>query len=225
MKKKNLKEDIFSKDYSPSSVITKAKNADYSDIVRWLKILLPTIAAFLCGLLILIPRIEEETNKISLSIAVPKFGEVEKLRMANPNFVGNDKKNNVFNIIAKEAIETKAGSKIMELIDPKANIPTSPDNWYEIDSDKGFYHQTENKIELVDGVTIFSSNGISVETEIASFDFNKEYASGDKKIHAQGEFGTIDASEFEFFMDKNIFVFKKDAKMVVYEDEIKRDKK
>ncbi len=224
MKKKQIENVAFSKKYEPYSIIEKTKNADYSDIVRWLKILLPVVAALLCGLLIIMPKLKDETAKFSLSIATPKFGNAEKLRMLNPNFVGNDSKNNVFNVRALEAIEIKAGSNIMELIEPKSNIPMDEKNWYSVDAKKGFFDQNNNIVDLINEVTIFSNEGTSLETESAKFDFAKEYAKGDNKVHVQGDFGVIDSNRFEFFMDKNIFIFRDKARMIIFEEGLNKDK-
>ena len=66
-------------------------------IMRWVKLVLPCLAALLIGLLIIIPHLQNDDSRFDMDITRPKKGELEKLHMEQTVFYITDAENKVNN--------------------------------------------------------------------------------------------------------------------------------
>ena len=87
-------------------------------IMRWVKLVLPCLAALLIGLLIIIPHLQNDDSRFDMDITRPKKGELEKLHMEQTVFYITDAENKVNNFNADKIDETEPGSKLLKLINP-----------------------------------------------------------------------------------------------------------
>ena len=76
-------------------------------IMRWVKLLLPSLAALLTGLLIVIPSLQNNIDDLAQDITRPRKGELEKLHMENTVFYITDADNKVNNFTADNIDETE----------------------------------------------------------------------------------------------------------------------
>ena len=90
----------------------------HTRFVRIAKLLLPSAAAVLIGLLLVFPSLKKDIRDFKLDITRPKQGELEKLHVENTVFYITDKNNRVNNFIAERIDETEPGSKLIKLIKP-----------------------------------------------------------------------------------------------------------
>lgn len=86
--------------------------------MRWIKLALPSLAALLIGLLIVLPGLQTDDDRFELDVTRPKKGELEKLHMENTVFYITDADNQVNNFNADKIDETEPGSKLIKLINP-----------------------------------------------------------------------------------------------------------
>ena len=71
------------KDLRPAAETMLTRRAK---IMRWIKLALPSLAALLIGLLIVLPGLQTDDDRFELDVTRPKKGELEKLHMANRGF-------------------------------------------------------------------------------------------------------------------------------------------
>src|SRR5574344_1700828 len=101
----------------------------HSHYVRTAKLILPSLAALLIGILLIIPSLKKDLRDFRLDITRPKKGELEKLHVENTVFYITDSNNSVNNFVAKNIDETAPVSKLVLLEKPEGIIPSSETIW------------------------------------------------------------------------------------------------
>ena len=196
----------------------------HTRLIRLAKLFLPGAAALLISLLLIFPNLRQQSYDIKLDITRPKRGELEKLNMENTNFYITDKNNRVTNLTATNIDETAPGSKLIKLNQPEGIIPSSDTAWINIKSPTGFFNQTENILKLTDGVEMFYSDGMSVNTFEAEFNFTTSVGSGRSHVSGQGVFGDIEAEGFELYNQTGVLAFIGPADLKIREESFNSEK-
>ena len=189
--------------------------------IRRAKLLLPSIAAALIGLLIAFPSLQQSNRDFSIDITRPKKGELEKLHMENTIFYITDKDNKVNNFTAQNIDETEPGSKLVQLTNPEGTLPGSKGTWLNIKAPIGFFDQNTNILRLEQNVELFYSDGMDARTEIMSYDFNKKEGFGDKPVQAQGVVGNLMSEGFNFYTENSLLVFTGKTYINIREESLK----
>lgn len=190
-------------------------------MVRHAKLLLPSIAAVLIGLLVVFPMIQKDQKEFLLDITRPKKGELEKLHVEKTVFNITDKNNKVNNLTADNIDETSPGSKLIKLTNPDGVLPVSLADWINIKSPTGYFNQNTNILTLVDNVDIFYSPGMNIEVPEITFDFNLSKAYSNKPVKAQGYIGDLDSQGFELYNNTGIIIFTGKTHIKIKEDRLK----
>lgn len=196
----------------------------HTRLIRLAKLFLPGAAALLISLLLIFPNLRQQSYDIKLDITRPKRGELEKLHMENTTFYITDKNNRVTNLTATNIDETAPGSKLIKLNQPESIIPSSDTAWINIKSSTGFFNQTENILKLTDGVEMFYSDGMSVNTFEAEFNFTTSVGSGRSHVSGQGVFGDIEAEGFELYNQTGVLAFIGPADLKIREESFNSEK-
>ena len=193
----------------------------HSRIVHWAKLLLPSIAAVLIGTLLIYPSLKTDTKDFKLDITRPKKGELEKLHVENTVLYVTDKNNRINNFVAKNIDETAPGSKLVKLTSPEGMLPVNDTDWANIKAPTGYFDQNQNTMSLTDNVEIFYSEGMSLQTPDATFDFNSSKGFGKNGVTADGYFGSLKADGFEFSTQDDILVFTGHSDITIKEESLK----
>ena len=175
-------------------------------VLRWAKLLMPSLAAVLIALLLLFPSLKDNDVVNSLDVTLPKKGELEKLHMEQTEFSITDKDNKISTFFADQVDETKAGSKLLKIINPEGNIPAGDNRFVNIDSDIGYYNQETQVIELEENVVAVYDEGTTAETEYARYDFKANYGNGNQQVYAYGAWGKLWAEGFKYYQEKELIV-------------------
>lgn len=199
----------------------KQEMSRHTQIIRLTKLLLPSIAALLIGLLIIFPSLKETNDEFSIDITIPKKGELEKLHMENTTFYITDKDNKVNNFTAQNVDETAPGSKLIKLTNPDGVLPMKDAAWINIKSPVGYYNQNTNVLTLQNDVDMFYSDGMTGKTEEMTFDFNADKGWGNKEVTSEGIFGSLRSQGFEFYSKKNLLIFTGKTYITVEEESLK----
>lgn len=199
----------------------KSELSRHTRIIRLIKLLLPSIAALLIGLLIIFPSLKETNDEFSIDITIPKKGELEKLHMENTTFYITDKDNKVNNFTAKNVDETAPGSKLIKLTNPDGVLPLNNGGWINIKSPIGYFNQNTNVLTLQNNVDMFYSDGMTGKTEEMTFDFNADKGWSNKEVTSEGVFGTLQSQGFEFYSKKNLLIFTGKTYITVEEESLK----
>lgn len=195
----------------------------HTRVVRLAKLLLPSLAAILLGLLLLFPSIHKDTRDFRLDITRPKKGELEKLHVEDTVFYITDKNNKVNNFIAENIDETEPGSKLIKLTYPEGMLPLNDNAWNTVKAPVGYFNQNTNILRLDDNVELFYSEGMSIHTTEAFFDFSQSKGYGSKPVKARGIFGDLDSEGFEFSTSDDILVFTGHCDITVKEESFKKE--
>lgn len=186
--------------------------------MRITKLALPSFAALLIGLLIIIPQLKKNMTDIAASAISPQKGELEKFHMENGVFYITDYKNMVNNFKADLLDETEPGSKIIKMTNPRGRVPTTQTEDVTIIAPIGFYDQNTKLLTLQQGVSLKYSAGVTTDTEELFFDFNQGKAYGVKPIVTQSETAKITAQGFEYYKDKNLLVYTGKSHVTIQEN-------
>lgn len=171
------------------------------------KLALPSLAALLIGVLILLPQFNKDINDMTSGLITPRKGELEKFHMENSIFYITDNKNMVNNFNADTLDETAPGSKIIKMINPKGTIPTAQKDEVIIQSPIGYYDQNNKLLTLQSGVNLDYSTGLTTTTEEMFFDFNISKAYGVKTINSKSDSIEVNAEGFEYYKNKNLLIY------------------
>lgn len=205
----------------PSVAGEKNDVTRHTQIIRMTKLLLPSIAALLVGLLILFPSLKQTNDEFAIDITYPKKGELEKLHMENTIFYITDKDNKVNNFTADKVDETEPGSKLVKLTNPDGVLPSANETWINIKSPIGFYNQDTSVLNLIEDVNVFYSDGMTAQSEEVNFDFKANKGYGNKPITATGTFGDLQSQGFEFYSNDGLLIFTGKTYITVEEDSLK----
>lgn len=199
------------------------KNTDkHSSKVKRAKLVLPSIAAVLIGVLLAYPSIKKDGKEFEINITLPKKGELEKLHVENTVFYITDKDNKVNNFVASNIDETSPGSKLIKLSNPEGILPLDGSKWVNIKAPSGLFNQNTNLLELQQNVEIFYSEGMNLSTSSAFFDFNTSKGYGTEKVTGNGFMGAITSEGFEFLAKKHILIFNGHTNININEESFKK---
>lgn len=193
----------------------------HTRFVRMAKLLLPSTAAVLLGVLLVFPALRKDVRDFQLDITRPKQGELEKLHVEDTVFYITDKKNKVNNFIADRIDETEPGSKLIKLIKPEGLLPLSETNWANIKAPIGYFDQNKNLLHLLEDVELFYSEGMTANTTEAYYDFNTGKGYGNAKVTAGGYFGDLLADGFKFDSNNDILIFTGHNDITIKEESFK----
>lgn len=179
---------------------------------RVFKLSLPCVAAALLGLMIVMPNIRKSVD-LQDSITLPRKNEMEKLHIEQTVFSSTDNKNRINKLLADNVEETVAGSKIMDIANPRAAIPTDS-GFVNISSQKGSFNQNDNILNLKNNVKAVVDGSTVITTSLVYYDFNNEKGWGDERVEAKGEWGTLEAKAFTFDKKTELLTLKGYNKIV-----------
>lgn len=213
--------DAFFEDTNSPKRKKVSEVARHTKLVRMSKLLLPAIAAMIIGLLLIIPHLKDIAQDIAFDITKPKLGELEKLHVENTTFYITDAENQISNFYTSGIDETLPGSKLIKLDKPEGTVRTKNNNWIKLKSKIGFYNQTANSLNLEEKTKVSFSQGMDVETESLTYDFDKSYGHTNSPINGSGTLGEIKSEGLEFFEKTGVIIFKGKTFIKINEENIK----
>ena len=183
--------------------------------LRTIKLVMPSVAAIIIGFIVVFPSLKNETNIVKHDITVPKEGELEKLHIEKTVFSITDKDNQVSTITADSIDETEPKSKLIKIKNPKGTLPASKKgDVIDFVAKTGYYNQNDAHIRVQNNVKAVYTDGSTVLTQSAEFDFNKHLGSGKDDIYAQGTWGKLWAQGFEYYQKDEILILLGSSKII-----------
>ena len=218
---KNL-DNYFNATSEQPSGKNKQELNQHSRFVKTAKVALPSLAAVLIAVLLVFPSLKKDTRDFSLDITRPKRGALEKLHVENTTFYITDKDNKVNNFVAQNIDEPAPGSKLVKLTKPEGLLPMDDNRWVNVKSPQGMFNQTNNLLELQQSVEMFYSEGMTITTEQAFFDFNASKGYGKSPVKGDGFMGSINSQGFEFLAKEHILIFTGHTNITIKEESLKK---
>lgn len=168
----------------------------YSRFVGLMKIVLPSLAVVLLGLVLAWPRLKSTEDRFQLGFSALSPSSVESLSMVNARFFGINSRNQPFTVTADVATEDDPGSGIIVLDQPKADFLTPKGEGVYLEARRGSYYQKQQMLDLEGEVSVFHDNGYELHTEKARLDLKSSTAEGNVPVTGQGPQGRIDGQGF-----------------------------
>lgn len=172
------------RNYVPSS---------YGRVVMLLKIALPAIAIVLTAAVVAWPFLEDRSAAEQTARVLVESGDLDAMRMLNPNYAGLDEKSQPFTVTATEMHKPSPDSPHIDLIQPKADLLMANGTWAYVTADNGRYDQVSQLLELQGNVNFFQDEGYELRTAGATFDLVGGSAYGFDPVEGQGPFGVLHA--------------------------------
>ena len=182
------------------------KSGSYSRFVWAMRVVLPSVALVLLGLILVWPQLSIKEEGFSLGFSSVSTDRLDALSMINARYFGTDESNQPFTVTADTATEEDPGLTLVRLDNPKADIALKDGTWLVLSSNLGFYQQKANTLDLVGEVNLFHDGGYEIGTGAATVELKKGLAGGDEPVVGHGPFGELHADGFRL-IDKGKRIF------------------
>ncbi len=104
--------------------------------------------------------------------------------LRKPTFIGIDKKNQPFKVMAKKATRLKQEPNIFNLEKPTGEINTGNEKFF-LSGDKGIFNKNVEQLEVKGNVKFNDGEEMTFTTSEMYFDFKKEILSGNKRVNGK----------------------------------------
>ena len=188
----------------------------YGSFVRFLKLVLPSVAALLVILIAVWPQMNPSNSQLALGFASISQQELDNLSMINARYTGIDGRNQPFAVIADVATEVSPESDLIELETPKADITLEDGTWLALTATAGTFHRENQVIQLKGEVNLFHDAGYEFRTRSARIDLQNGTAYGVDPVFGHGPFGTVKSLGFYVLDQGQRVVFTGKSRLVLY---------
>lgn len=162
----------------------------HSRRVRLLKILLPAGAI---GVALVIVGVTWVQSRLlgPLDVKTVLFSK-DGLTMVEPHLSGHAK-GRAYDVSAQRAFQNIQNPKIISLEGIDGRIEMADGSWTKIESTKGLYDGTRERLTLDGAVTVTTSTGWQAKSEHADVDLVNGHVASDRAIRIAGRTGWIEA--------------------------------
>jgi lipopolysaccharide export system protein LptC len=179
----------------------------HSRVVAWLKWLLPMLAAALLLIVGAWPQLRSSFDKLGQDLPRIDLREARDLRMASPRFVGLDRENRPYTVIADVGRQSPEKDDLVTLEAPKADMTLSSGAWVALHAMTGLYRGQTQRLDLFGEVSLFHDNGMTFVSDSAEVDLAAGTAEGNEKVNGHGPAGEIESEGFRILDKGNVIVF------------------
>jgi lipopolysaccharide export system protein LptC len=202
---------------APQGEHNRTYSETYSRVISRLRLVLPIIAFAIIAALLSWPSMDknalilEPEQRDSLST-------VRKNELTNPRFESVDSKNQPYTIIAERAAQDDSNADMIILSAPVADMQLQSGNWIALRAATGFYHQTEQTMDLREDVHLYHDAGYEMTMAQLGIDMRESIAETQSAVRGHGPAGTLDAENGLHLDNKSsILTFHGPAKLVLKE--------
>lgn len=187
----------------------------YSRFVGLMRFLLPTIALFMLGLVVLWPQIVGGIGTIMPMLASEKFDGAEAMLMQKPRYVGETEAREPYEVIASTAVvDPEAPDKILlDGLDARLERGGAAD--VRLLASNGIYDRTKRQLDLSGEVELLTGDGYHFQTSEARIRLDRGRVDGDQPISGAGPAGTLRADRFRIREGGDVMHFEGDVRVVV----------
>jgi len=193
----------------------KTQGKTYSHFVRFMRVVLPLVAAGMIGLLVAWPRVETTMEAIPKEAVLPQEQDVGGNELLSPRFESRDKKDQPFTITASRAVQSARDPQVVLLEKPMADITLKNGTWLAAEAGKGAYRQDDEKLLLESNVKLFHDDGYELLTEKLLVNIKTQEAWSDQPVRLHGPAGTLDATGMVANGPEDKLIFTGPAKLVM----------
>lgn len=193
----------------------------HSRLVVSLKVLFPSLAAIMIGLVVVWPQMKaQQEEAISLLASeAEQMNTPDDQVMVNPRFFTVDEKGEPFNLSAEVAFELLGDDRRIQMNAVKADILKSDDFWIALDAETGIYSQTEETMELLKQVNVYTQSGEEIETTQALINIKNRDIVGNEDVLLRSEAGYARAQGFSVTQNGTVIKLTGKTRVVIYPDD------
>jgi lipopolysaccharide export system protein LptC len=166
----------------------------HRSLVHALKIALPLLALALVVTMIVYSLLFHPDGTIAIFSG--NGTEQGQIVMKSPRFIGSDKDNQPFEVIASQARQHTDDRAVVELDDVNAKLQLNKGPQLRLIAHKGVLDTNNQLLQLTGPIALSSSEGYLIHTDEARADLKNGLLTGQRPIEATGSFGTIRADGF-----------------------------
>lgn len=187
----------------------------HSRMVVSLKVLLPSLAALLVGLVILWPQLQARQDE-AISIVSETDAVPQDQMMVNPRFFTVDGKGEPLNMTAENAYELPGETRRIRLNNVKADLVLKDNRFLALDAAAAVYFQSEDAVELSESVNLYSEDGFELNTTQAQIGLKDQNLKGTAETFIRTPAGTAVSDGFEITDGGTIVRLTGKTKVVFY---------
>lgn len=188
----------------------------YTRFVYLMRFILPAVALALVVLVIGWSQMEGGKGRFRLNFASVSPEGSNTLKMVKPRFTGIDAEEHPFTVTANAASQVAAGSSLIALDDPVADVTLKDGTWIALRSTEGTYDQKSGELELRGEVNLFHDQGYEFQTSSAFLNLQDGKAYGRQAVRGQGPFGQLKSEGFQVTEHGKIVFFTGRANLLLY---------
>ncbi|MFU0505941.1 LPS export ABC transporter periplasmic protein LptC [Pseudaminobacter sp. NGMCC 1.201702] len=192
-----------------SSAFARAER--HSNRVRVLKTALPVLAVAMAAAFFGYSYIVTPAA-ISVTAEGSAYSD-GKLVMANPKLDGFTSDDRPYNMTAARAIQDLASESVIELEGIDAKLPIDADNWATVIAPKGTYDRDKNTLDITDGMTIKTADGMLATLESARLDIEKGDMTTTDPVAIQLKGAKITSDSMTVLENGKVMIFEKRVRM------------
>ncbi len=190
----------------------------YSQIVRFLKFILPIAALVLVVIVIAWPYIQNDSIQLTIGFATGGVEGSDDPSMVNPRYTGVDSDQQPFSVTADLARNLILDSTRVELEMPKADIILGDGTWLAVTAETGVYGRDEALLDLSGAVNMFHDQGYEMITDAVRIDLNARTAESITPVIGQGPIGELRSEGFRMDNKDRVIHFTGKASLRLYPD-------
>lgn len=187
----------------------------HSRMVISLKVLLPSLAALLVGLVILWPQLQARQDE-AISIVSETDAAPQDQMMVNPRFFTVDGKGEPLNMTAENAYELPGETRRIRLNNVKADLVLKDNRFLALDAAAAVYFQSKDAVELSESVNLYSEDGFELNTTQAQIGLKDQNLKGTAETFIRTPAGTAVSDGFEITDGGTIVRLTGKTKVVFY---------
>ena len=187
----------------------------HSRMVVSLKVLLPSLAALLVGLVILWPQLQARQDE-AISIVSETDAAPQDQMMVNPRFFTVDGKGEPLNMTAENAYELPGETRRIRLNNVKADLVLKDNRFLALDATAAVYFQSKDTVELSESVNLYSEDGFELNTTQAQIGLKDQNLKGTAETFIRTPAGTAVSDGFEITDGGTIVRLTGKTKVVFY---------
>ncbi|MCL2427636.1 MAG: LPS export ABC transporter periplasmic protein LptC [Alphaproteobacteria bacterium] len=157
------------------------------------KFLLPVAGLALLTSIALWPEIKSAKDQARM--AFRRFaGTMDGGQIIRARYHGIDERNRPYTITAATAVQVS--EERVNLTTPKGDVTLQNGTWMMLEAKRGVFIQHQNMLDLEGDVFLYRDDGTTMRSATATIDLKNGAASSADTVHAEGPFGTLDATGF-----------------------------
>lgn len=199
----------------------KKRMRHHSRLVISLKVLFPSLAAVMIGLVILWPQMkaQQEENISLIASEVDQLNLPDDQAMVNPRFFTVDEKGEPFNLTAQTAFELPGDTRRVQLDTIRADLLMQNDRWFALDAAVGIYSQADDTMELLKQVNLYTETGDEIDTTQALINMKNRDILGSKDVFLRTPSGYARAQGFSVTQNGTVVKLTGKTRAVFYPED------